>query len=127
MTGLGMLAIEVDGVEAALGGADAAAYAAVFVHNRCAATEAAGCFLPHLLLRERPVILLEVILVTTSQADGRQLAYQVIRRGTFYRHRPENHAHANNHLSLRYPTANRFQYQSKGEKRTAHDLYSRHC
>ena len=51
-----------DGIEAALGGADAAANALVLVHYRGAALEAAGRFLADLLLRERAMIFSEFAL-----------------------------------------------------------------
>ena len=54
--------VQVDGIEAALGGADAAANALVLVHHRRAALEAAGRFLADLLLRERAVILRKLAL-----------------------------------------------------------------
>ena len=51
-----------DGIEAALGGADSAAYATVLVDHGSAAAQAAGGFLAHLLFGERAMILLELAL-----------------------------------------------------------------
>ena len=62
MAGFRMLAEEMDGIEGALGRANAAADAAVLVDNRSAAAQAARRLLAYLLLGERAVILLESVL-----------------------------------------------------------------
>ena len=59
MAGLGMDAVQVDGVEGALGGADAAADALVLIHYGSAAAKATCGLLAHLLLGEGVVILAE--------------------------------------------------------------------
>ena len=50
-----------DSVESALGGADAAADAAVFIDHRRAATQTAGCLGAHLLLRKRERVFAELV------------------------------------------------------------------
>ena len=58
---LRMLAVEVDGVERALGGAEAAAYAAVLVHYGSTAAQAPCRLLAHLLFGEGAVVFAESV------------------------------------------------------------------
>ena len=72
---LGMHAMKMDCVESALGGAHAAAYAAVLVHHGRAAGEATGGLLANLLFGKRIVILAERIF---ARRDARILAGRIV-------------------------------------------------
>ena len=66
--------LQMDGVELALGGADAAAYAEVLVHDNTAASEAAIGFLLDLLLGKSSAQILEGLDSLGSHGFGRTLA-----------------------------------------------------
>ena len=66
--------LKVDGVELALGGADAAAHAQALVNNGCAAAEAAGGLYLHLLLGEGTTQILEGLLCFLGRAVGGMLS-----------------------------------------------------